>query len=186
MSEEHKIRTRFIPEDEDPAVAEQTKEDKHAKMQANFEWSEDIDQEECKAELPNLIWAMSSVNECATALSAHLLEHLGTDNFEISPEELVFSVPVDPKMHSLLEDRFNEDYDIESRIEVFDVIQSNLITEFLGAEKNQKLNAKIEDALPPSRKKFTLNGLALVDDAFAIGTDVNTVAIEVYVQSEAI
>ncbi len=185
MSEEHKIRTRFIPEDEDPAVSEQMQEDKHAKMQANFDWSEDIEQAEGD-ELPGLVYEMPSVNDCVAALSAHLLEHLGTDNFESNPNELIFSVPVDAKMHPLLEERFNENWNIESRIEAFDIIQNNLITEFLGAEKNQKLNAKIQDALPSSRKKFTLSGVALVDDAFVIGTDVNTVAIEVCVQSEEI
>ena len=158
------------------------KEEHDAKIEEklkNFEWD---DSQETKDNLPAVPFRIEDVDECVSILLDCLSKGITTEHFDGSdPSGMRFVIPVNVGLHKLLRDRFVEEWDLESRLEMFDAIQAQLSTIFFAdVERKTELNTKILDALPPShRKKFESDDIHLVDDAMTVGEESNTVSLEV-------
>ena len=147
-----------------------------------FKW-DDIDNEETGGEL--LVVSEEEINQCVTALSAHLMSHISGEYFgDMDTSGMQFVIPVDLELHPLLCKRFEEKWDLDSRLDMFQSIRESLTVEFTNNEKRDTLDAKIQAALPAThRKKFTSGEVSLEDDAMVIGDDSNMVSITVVIQT---
>jgi len=159
-------------------MSEKTKEDKLIEKVREFKW-DDIDNEETDGEL--LVVLEEEIKECVSALSAHLMSHISGEYFgNIDTSGMQFVIPVGLELHPLMRKRFEEKWDLNSRLDMFQSIRESLTAEFTNNEKRDALDAKIQAALPAThRKKFISGEVSLEDDAMVIGDDSNMVSIEI-------
>lgn len=110
------------------------------------------------------------IRNCISVLTEYVLENTVPENFN----ETEFRITIPETLHPLLYERFNEDYDLDSRIEVFDKLQQLLSSQF--AEDSifrKKLNRKIQEFFPhnpddPNTKEITVMDVLLVDDCTSV------------------
>lgn len=183
-----------MPEEEDHRFKRITIENKHAEQvevdkfadedkARRFQWDH-IEDEETKRELLDV--SEKEINECASTLAAHLLTHITTEHFGgADVSGMQFVIPVDLDLHHLLQKRFEEKWDLGSRLEMFDMLRLVFSAKF-GEEKRVELDAKIQDILPSThRKKFISGKVSLEDDAMVVDDESNMVSIEIPVDFAA-
>jgi hypothetical protein len=159
-------------------IMSEDKNKEHEKKVREFKW--DDAEDEIEGEI--LESSDVSILDCANLLSDHLLSHINGDCFsEMGADGMRFVIPVDLSLHDLLQSRFDEKWELESRLNIFEEIRHVLSLIFQNESKQRaKLVAKIEEALPPGhRKKLTPGEVCLEDDAMVIGDESNTVSIEI-------
>lgn len=180
---DHQFKRTIVKNEFD--CAEQAEADTHAENEdkvRRFQW-DDIDDEKSEGKVFEA--SDEEIMECVLLLSSYLLSNMGTEHFagtDTSGMSLV--IPVDLDLHSLLHKRFEEEWNLDARIDMFQCLQENFSAEFNaemgGSENRTKLDEKIQEVLPPTRrKKFVLGEVSLVDDAMAIGEESNMVSIEI-------
>ena len=194
MPEEDHRFNRVVANNEHDAEKQLENEDKVDQ----FKWDV-IEDEEIEGEVFNA--SDEELDECVLALSKHLLSTLSVDHFsEMDTSGMRFVIPVDLDLHSLLKKRFEEKWNVDSRIDMFDFIRVGLSFEFSKnkkpiyageppqpTEKRIELDAKIQAALPPTHRKKFISGLvSLEDDAMVVNDESNMVSIEIPVSFEAI
>lgn len=163
---------------------EQAKKDATAKIEdklKQFQW--DDAEEEVEGE--ELVVSDEVVNECVSLLSAHLLSHIIGEHFgNMDTSGMQFVIPVDLDLHVLLRKRYEEEWSLDSRLDMFQSLREKLVAEF--REKKVELDAKIQEALPSTyRKKFTSGEVSLEDDAMIVDEESNMISIEIPVHFEA-
>lgn len=179
MSEEDHRLKRLATEDECNVVkAEKEKVVEHAEKARKFKW-DDVEDEEIEE-----ILAVSdeAITECSSTLADHLLSTISGEHFSGSDiSGMKFVIPIDPGIHILLKNRFEEKWSLDSRLDMFTDVREHLASEFSeDTEKRATLDAKIQEALPPThRKKLILTDVELVDDAMVVDDESNMVSIEV-------
>lgn len=196
LEEDHRFKRNPIIENKrDVAKPEEDKEEEHVNKVREFKW-DDVEDEETKEEL---LVSSEEINECLSLLSDHLLTHISGEHFSGMDAGMKFIIPIDLDLHPLLRKRFEEQWDLDSRIGMFDLIRLGLDFEFSRnkkpviaeepanpTEKRIELDAKIQEALPPThRKKFTSGIVSLEDDAMVMDDDSNMVSIEIPVHFAA-
>ncbi len=186
MSEaDHKIKRLHIPVKEEE---DKKQDEKDADRLANFEWSDDGGTEDELDELDGspLEYGADAINECVNLLSKVLLKNLHKNNVTDLKTGVGFSITVDQNLHSLLKERFSNIWTLTSRIQMFEVLRSELVAEFADVPVRQELNAKIQKVLPDSeRKTFVSAEINLVDDPMASSSEKNRVIIEIPLKFEA-
>lgn len=162
------------------AEADQFTEDKDKVRR--FQW-DDVDDEEPEGKVFEV--SDEEINECVLLLSRHLLSNIGAEHFAgADTSGMSFVIPVDLDLHSLLRKRFEEKWNLDSRIDMFQCLRENFSAEFNavegGSDNWAKLDEKIQEALPPThRKKLVLGEVLLEDDAMSVDEKSNMVSIEI-------
>ncbi len=188
--EDHRFKRLIIEEDErNVAKEEEEEEEEEEKITedkvSQFKW-DDVDDEEPEGKL--LVVSQDSIQECCTILADHLLSIISGEHFsELDTSGMKFVIPIDPSMHVLLTNRFEEKWDLDSRLDMFMEVRELLAHEFSeDTEKRTILDAKIQEALPPTRrKKLVLTEVDLVDDAMVVDDESNMISIEIPLNFEA-
>ena len=184
--EDHRFKRIIIENEDEAAKTEGDKEVEDEDKINRFQW-DDIE-EETEGEMFEV--SDEEINECVILLSSHLLTNIGTEHFaEIDTSGMRFVIPVDLDLHVLLRKRFEEEWNLDSRIEMFQCLRGNLSAEFnaiLGESNNRaknnraKLDEKIQNALPSThRKKFVSGEVSLEDDAMVVDDESNLISIEI-------
>ena len=119
----------------------------------------------------NLFFASAElIQDCISTLTEYVLNNTVPENFN----ETEFRIIISETLHPLLYERFNEDYDLDSRIAIFDKLQQLLSLQF--AEDSifrKKLNRKIQEFFPhnpddPNTKEIVVMDVLLVDDCTSV------------------
>lgn len=188
MAEDHLFK-RIVENDADATRAEEEKQLENEDKVDRFKW-DDIEDEEIEGKVFDA--SDEEINECVLVLSNHLLSTISVEHFAgMDTSGMRFVIPVDLDLHSLLKKRFEEDWNLDSRLDMFQCIRENLSAEFsveLGENENRvKLDEKIQTALPPTyRKKFTSGEILLEDDAMVVDDESNMISIEIPLSFAAI
>lgn len=146
----------------------------------DFPWDSDLDNE---TETQALKYNSDDVDHCVEALTVALLKAIAPEHFAGRKECMVFEVPIDLEIHPLLEKRFSEDWSLDSRVQMFDIVKDQLVAQFGDEMYSFRLNEKIKSILPPASQTYELSQIILHDNALSIGSEVNTVSIEVKLRS---
>lgn len=177
--EDHKFQRITEEDDRTAAEAEEEKIAEHVDKVREFKW-DTVEDEETEEKL--LVVSQESIQECCTILAGHLLSVISGEHFsELDASGMKFVIPVDSGMHVLLRNRFEEEWDLDSRLDMFMEVREGLAFEFAeNSEKRSKLDAKILEALPAThRKKLTTTGVELEDDAMVVDDESNMISIEI-------
>lgn len=177
MPEDHKFK-RISTDDDAEKAAEAEEVTKQGRI-SEFKWS---DVEEAEAEGKLLAVSQDSIQECCTILADHLLSVISGEHFsELDSAGMKFVIPVDPGMHVLLRNRFEEEWDLDSRLDMFMEVREGLAFEFAeDSEKRANLDAKIQEALPAThRKKLNAAEVSLEDDAMVVDGESDMISIEI-------
>lgn len=177
MSEDHRFK-RIIKDIEE--IKEDNKTAEHAEKVREFQWVEtETEDEEVGGEL--LTVSMEKITECASLLSKHLMSNIAGEHFAgMDNTGIRFVIPVSLDLHELIRQRFEMEWSLDSRLDVFQLIREQLVAEFATEEKRAELDAKIQEALPSThRKKFTSGEVCLEDDAMVVGDESDMVSIEI-------
>lgn len=170
--EKYIIKTNYIETNEQEAAEE--RERKLAEMQQKvqeFQW--DDEEEENEEALP-LNVSPEAVDHCSRYLASYLLASLNTEHFQGSDAEgMKFVVPIShTDGHAVLEERYSEEWTLESRIQAFEAVREQLSADFSNPDRRTLLNHRITDAFPPShRKKFNSGEVQIHDDAIVVQED---------------
>lgn len=187
MPEDHRITRRV--EEGDTAKAEEDKVVEHQDKVRQFQW-DDIGEEETEGEL--LVVPEEELQECATLLSEYLLSHIISEHFgELDATGMHFVIPVDLDLHSILQKRFEDKWNLDSRIDmfeglgliltsIFDPTPDEMVHQECENEKRIELDKKIQEALPSThRKKFISGEVSLEHDAMVVDDASDMVSIEI-------
>lgn len=168
---------RFKRTLEDIGEIQEDKSEEHAEKVREFQW-DDVE-DEADGEL--LIVSIEKITECASLLSKHLMENVTGEGFAgMDNTGMRFVIPVSLDLHELIRQRFEIEWSLDSRLNIFQLIKEQLTAEFVTEEKRAKLNEKIQEALPPThRKKFTSGEVCLEDDAMVVDDESDMVSIEI-------
>lgn len=150
----------------------------------NFQWSDDEDNTD--DDMPSVPYSQQDIKECVHVLSSYLFQSL-SEYFKGDIGDMGFVIPIDASSHELLQKRFEEDWNLESRVKMFEEINDQLIA-LLDDDSfaREKIADRIEEALPASdRKKFIFSGMRLLDDSLTVGDDSNMISIEVSLEFAA-
>lgn len=182
MSEEDH---RFKRTEDGNSEVQEDKLAEHEEKVREFKWDDDVEEEETEGKL--LVVSEKEINECASILANHTMSHITSEYFgELDVTGMQFIIPVDLDIHILMRKRFEEEWDLESRLDMFQCVREHLVAKFTDSEQREELNAKIQEVLPSThRKKFTSGLVSLEDDAMVIADASNTVSIEISVQFAA-
>lgn len=146
---------------------------------AQFSWSNDLEDDE-NQDATELHFSSDEVDSCVDILTAYIFKNMSLKHFHgIDDEGMHFTIPVESTVHILLESRFNEEWTLDSRIDMFDVVNKSLSDRFNHLNA-WNLNQMIVDILPSSdRKRLVFSDVLLVDDSLAVDEDVNEICIEI-------
>lgn len=179
-SEDHQFK-RIV---EDIEEIEEDKTAEHDGKVREFQW-DDVENEEADGEL--LTISIEKITECASLLSKHLMSSLAAEHFAgMDSAGMRFIIPVNLDFHELIRQRFEMEWSLDSRLDMFQLIREQLVAEFTTEEKRAELDAKIQEALPPThRKKITSGEVSLEDDAMVVNDESDMVSIEIPVHFAA-
>lgn len=182
--EDHRFKKVIIHTDEDTKQFEEAKEAEREQKVREFQW-DDIEDEEPDGE--PFIAPDSDIEECISLLTDHVINNITGEHFSgMDGEGIQFVIPVNLDFHSLLRVRFEDQWELESRLMMFDRLRDGLMEAFLESDKRESLDEKLQEALPPThRKKFTSGTVTLIDDAMVVDDESDMVSIEIPVQFTA-
>jgi len=179
--EDHEFKRNFIATD--TSVDE---EHKQAELQSkidDFKWEEDVD--EYESDVP-LLPEFFEIDQCSNIVMAHILETLSGAHFEGSDDQGPrFIIPIESSLHPLLDERFSDQWTLDSRLSVFKAIQEQLTEKANESDNRSVLDSCITKALPPSRKKFSSDEIILYDDALAVDDESDSITAEISIHFEA-
>ncbi len=154
------------------------KSPEHAAKVNEFQW-DDVEDKESEGEF--LTVSVEKINECVSALSGHLMSGIVAECFAgMDNTGMRFIIPVSLDLHEIIRQRFEMEWSLDCRLDIFQLVREQLVAEFATKGKRAELDAKIQEALPSThRKKFTSGEVCLEDDAMVVNDESDMVSIEI-------
>lgn len=180
---EHIIKTTHVETDKDVVEYEASKEEENQRKVEQFNWDEIEDEGGQPLKVME-----SDIHDGATTIMAYVLKRLSGEHFVgVDEAGMSFVMPIDLDLHPLIKLRFEDQWNLDDRLSMFDSLREAVLALFDDPDKRSLLNGKIEEALPPGnrRKKFTSGAVSLEDDAMVVDDSSDMVSVEIPVHFAA-
>lgn len=120
-------------------------EEQKQSMLDNFAWDSE---EESENHQPGFE-LIESMLECTEASATYILKNLEKKHFSID-NQMKFIIPLNSSIHPLINERWNEEWTMDSRISIIHLFRM-LLAQFCQEETYaSQLNRRINDVLPPT------------------------------------
>ena len=137
-------------------------------MVKDFDWPDD-DEVPCEGNQPEEAVAVSLL-ECGTVISNFALKSMNVkqfdNNYQSSEVNPCVDIPIPTDIHELLQSRLDEKWDTESRMKVFEAVQT--ITNAMMGCMITDFSKKISDILSIDANTVCIERMELLDSIFEI------------------
>lgn len=148
----------------------------------NFQWVEE--DEECTSTtmLP-ADDAATDILICVESVAEHLMKSVSPEHYTSG----VFSIPIDPSLHRVFENRYNMDYNEESRLRVFKLVKYALEGTLMNDPYKEQVEHAFDDVLKSRDSVCKIKEAKLHEEPpFVMDGEVTpaSLSIEVYIDFE--
>ena len=181
----HSFKKKHVDPDSEPEKSPVDDLESLKQRLSSFEWD---DSDEEQDDLPVFEASDQEVDDCARSILVFLSENLSFEDFDPAGKDgAIFTVRVDTVIHRLLRVRFANEWNLNSRIDLFDSIRCGVSNRFADSENRQPLLDKVQQILPAShRKKFSITDVLLHDDALTVEGGSDAIVAEISLKFQGI
>lgn len=170
----HKFQKSFAEDQDAESV-----EDKEKALLSQFAWddTEEDSADECQPEYA----AVSNIFSCVSAISKYVNENLKTEYAMLGEDDVALKmyIPVDELIHPLLVDRHAAQWTEESRLVVFESVQS-VFRQHWDESARLEVEVALDDMFPfQGKKRHHIDSIELWDEP--VSTESSNFGVEIKV-----
>jgi len=139
--DKHRLKKTYKYTDADKSKDQQVNLEE--KLLDGFKWQGKIKEEGIESQ-PDL--SLETITEGITAIIDYIVKHMSVNDYEEMSWSMRVKVPC--VIHLIVEERFNDRWNLESRFEQFDRVKSAFDDVCLHSDVKYKIDAKLQEIFP--------------------------------------